>query len=442
MATTSQHGWVLPNEYDNPWMPVMNQAFDAIDAATVVSVTDYMTAAQRADVLSGATTLDVTGPLQAAATAIQSRGGGVLGFPPAPAACMINQSIILGSQTMVFGRGCRIHANPSYVGTTGGGPATATYTSPFFRNLNNGAGAVTDHDIVIRDLNFDWGTASAITALGSSAYSVYMRMVDRLEVSGCRQITGGAGVVNMRAGRETFVFNCVSAGCTWADYWFDEAFSDGRIIGCVSRSGSRTAAVWLTNTSGATSTQAGGCFIAGCEVYGARGAGDPGGCAIRIDGGGAGKPIYQCRSIGNFAFDCDALVYMGGGSGGYHLSQNDMAWNCGGRTVWIDSGMQACQVNSLLIVTQTGTSTNPVVWVNGTYNVVRGLIVQGGSGSNWVGWLMPASSNCLFEMLSSTYTPTTGRVIDQGTGNVVLDTYNVGAVNSGGTGQRMVTVRN
>jgi hypothetical protein len=68
--------------------------------------------------------------------------------------------------------------------------------------------------------------------------------------------------------------------------------------------------------------------------------------------------------------------------------------------------------------------------------------VKDGSGANYVGWLLTTSSNCLFELLVSTYSPTTGRVADQGTGNVVLDSYSVGAVNSGGTGKRTVLVNN
>jgi hypothetical protein len=122
--------------------------------------------------VKGDGTTDDTAALQAA---LNAGAGGAVYFPNGT--YIISGTLLISAGTTVFGNGVSslIKANPAWVPTTISGPNGSGISATMMANENWNATSITDTDIVIRDMAFDYG---AFTWAGLRQ-CVMMRMVRR-----------------------------------------------------------------------------------------------------------------------------------------------------------------------------------------------------------------------------------------------------------------------
>lgn len=255
---------------------------------------------------TGAT--DSTTKIQNAATSITQAGGGTLYFPAGT--YMINRNIAIGSNTTVAGEGraSLIKANPTYIGVNAG--SYATQTSQLISNVNFAAAALTDHDIVIRDIAFDWGV---VTIAGGGAHSIALRFVDRLTIYNVYSQNGEnvTSILNCRDSLEhsSHGLNCSNA---YFDHW--NADQSAHVISCTGRTTSGTTNQGIQFTGQGSYGDAGAtanCVVAFCELYGIHVAGNTA-SAIIANANGASSTIARMLSFGNHVESSDnGLVYQG-----------------------------------------------------------------------------------------------------------------------------------
>jgi hypothetical protein len=348
--------------------------------------------------LTGAT--DSTTKFQAAATYIGSIGGGVLLHPGGTV--MINQTVKLSSNTILQGVGPAsiIKANPTYIGVNGGGGGYAAQTCHMIGNVNFAAVALTDHDIGVRDIAFDWG---AVTIAGGGAHSISMHFVDRIRVLNVSQ-TNGDNVTALISCRDQFTAYCSGLNCrnAYFDHWGGDL--SPVVIGCVGRT-----------TAGNTTSQ--GIQVTGQGSYGDTGAAGPAIFAfnqlygIQVPGGtasalitnanAAGSTVGRLLTIGNYVEACDlGLVYQGATGG--HVSNGDTFYKCKtGAPIFFNtdaSGAPAnCRiVNPTLIDCNHLPGNIAMVVIQGTNNRVEGINVQSPGGVLYtdIVWFPAAATNC------------------------------------------------
>lgn len=159
---------------------------------------------------------DATEALNAAARAL-SANGGVLRLPRGR--YRLTNSLVLKSGTVLTGSGATIVGVDTW---QPGAPSRALVT-----NAGRGAATITDRDITVRDIAFEY-----VGYQFGDAHAVEFRKARHILIDGCT-FSGGGNATAFLACRETEVARCVSQGtlnCAY-DHW--EGSSDCRVHDCV-----------------------------------------------------------------------------------------------------------------------------------------------------------------------------------------------------------------
>ena len=154
-------------------------------AATLTVPRAYALAPSRAALLTatdftgvdptGAT--DSTAGLRAAAAAIPEEGGALM-LPPGR--YQVTDSILLRSGTRVFSPGGTTIFTRGMKDMTAVVHSAEMFRGAAFGNLNHGAKTLTDHDISIENITFDWGNAN-----GSNSHILRFLSARRVRVRDC-----------------------------------------------------------------------------------------------------------------------------------------------------------------------------------------------------------------------------------------------------------------
>lgn len=160
-------------------------------------------------------TVDDTSAIQAAATAIGNAGGGCLYFPAA--SYLISSPIVLHSNTIVLGCGAAsvMVPSPSWADASSSTIMDLTGGNCFFQNYNYSASVITDQNIIVMNMSFNYG--SYITA---SAHALKFRKVKGVKILHC-YFYYGANATGLLACDDTLTFGCTSIGAQNAgfDHW-------------------------------------------------------------------------------------------------------------------------------------------------------------------------------------------------------------------------------
>src|SRR4051812_33240721 len=119
---------------------------------------------------------DDTQAFQSAATRLTTLGGGILQVPQGT--FLISETTYLPSNVLVrgSGRGSRMTAAASW-------PHSASTKYAFFENVNwTAVGTLTDHDIAVEGMYFDYNT---FTAVGGGCHAVRMQYAYNVAVRNC-----------------------------------------------------------------------------------------------------------------------------------------------------------------------------------------------------------------------------------------------------------------
>jgi hypothetical protein len=194
-----------PLNYTATGSTTMRSAQDR--AGEVINVKDY-------GATGNGTTNDTTA-IQAAANAVPANGA-TLAFPPG--IYQINAAVAVKSRTTVTGAGATLRA-------------TAAIT--MLINQNNAARVLTDHDIIIRDLTFDYGTSGA----GAGIHAIDMLFVNHVEVRNCNfQLRGAGNGTSMIGCYNTLTDGCTAYGfsnCAYDHWWGPQK---ARVTNCYAES--------------------------------------------------------------------------------------------------------------------------------------------------------------------------------------------------------------
>lgn len=181
------------------------------------------------------------------------------------------------------------------------------------RNLNNAAVTLTDHDIVIEGVSFDYDT---YTVPGGGAHAVQMRYVNRLRILNCT-FRKGENATALLACRDTVVAFCHARdveNCGF-DHW--DGSGTAIVEGCVVRNTNMGGqGIQFTGTASDLSARSSvDVTIANNHVYGIDLASS---CGILVNGNAVGSSAYRARIIGNNVSDCSIGIGLTGG-GGQHI---------------------------------------------------------------------------------------------------------------------------
>lgn len=362
--------------------------------------------------------------IQSALTALRLAGGGELFFPAGT--YIITSSLYVGSKTRLrgVGRASLIKASASYTGTNTG--VEATTNCQMLQNYNHAASTLTDEDISVEDLAFDW---NGITIVGGGAHCIAFRYVNRVVVRNV-YATGGENVTALRACRDTTTEACVGLNQTncYFDHW--DGAGTARVTNCTGRSPSNYIAqgIQFTGTGSygenRTSTEA---VVIGCSLYRVRTASGEA-SAIISNANDPDSTVYRFTSIGNYIEDADNGIVFSG-EGGQHLSMGDTLRNVTVSPILMQSVSAdepaACRVlNAHLIDCDHTTTAVALVAIQGINNEVRGLKVTNTTSPayNIIGWFGADANNCLLE-IDRADSGAGARVQDNGTDCRVIDSF-------------------
>jgi len=372
--------------------------------------------------LGDGTTNDTT-TIQAAFTAVRVAGGGSVYFPPGT--YIIDKSIRIGAKTRAYGAGAasivKAHQT-AYIGVNGG--TYATQDCQLFQNYNFAAGSLTDTDISVEDLAFDWGT---VTIVGGGAHSITMRMVDRVTIRGVYS-TKGENVTALLGCKDTLTENCDGLNVIncFYDHW--DGASSASVVNCVGRitSGTIAQGIQFTGTGSygenLSSTDA---LVLGCSLYGIRDSGSS--SAIIANSNDAGSTCYRLRSLGNYIEDSDlGLVFQG--AGGQHLSLGDTFNNVTGLPIFFNTDASGypnnCRViDPHLIDCNHAVGNIALISIAGTGNQVKGVKVTntGAAAYLLIGYMAAGATSCLLEIDSAPNGSAGNRINNAGTTCTVAD---------------------
>lgn len=369
-------------------------------------------------------TTNDTVAIQSALTALRIAGGGELFFPAGT--YIITSSLYVGSKTRLrgVGRASLIKASASYTGTNTG--VEATTNCQMLQNYNHAASTLTDEDISVEDLAFDW---NGITIVGGGAHCIAFRYVNRVVVRNV-YATGGENVTALRACRDTTTEACVGLNQTncYFDHW--DGAGTARVTNCTGRSPSNYIAqgIQFTGTGSygenRTSTEA---VVIGCSLYRVRTASGEA-SAIISNANDPDSTVYRFTSIGNYIEDADNGIVFSG-EGGQHLSMGDTLRNVTVSPILMQSVSAdepaACRVlNAHLIDCDHTTTAVALVAIQGINNEVRGLKVTNTTSPayNIIGWFGADANNCLLE-IDRADSGAGARVQDNGTDCRVIDSF-------------------
>ncbi len=338
---------------------------------------------------------------------------------------MVNQGLVIKSNTLLQGDGdgTVIKANPSYVGVNGG--TYATQTCQMLRNENFAASSLTDSDISITNLTFDWG---AVTISGGGAHSISLRYVNRVTIQNVRSING-ENCTALLACRDTLTSGChaQNAKNCGFDHWDGSnncivAFCTVRNAGTV---GSSAQGIQFTGTGTFNENRTSAdCLVIGCSVYGIRDTGSS--SAIISNANDAGSSTYRFRSIGNYIENCDLGIVFEG-QGGQHLSIGDTLRNVDNLPIFVQlvspNSSSHCRVLDAHLIDCNHSVINvALVQLSGADNSVRGLRVTNTTSAayNIIVWLTTGAVNNIVE-IEKADTGSGVRIFDQGTNTYVAD---------------------
>lgn len=363
---------------------------------------------------------DDTVAIQAALTA----GAGKRVYVPA-GTYLVNQGLVIKSNTLLYGDGdgSVIKANPTYIGVNGG--SYATQTCQMLRNENFAASSLTDSDISVENVTFDWGS---VTIAGGGAHSISLRYVERVLICNVRSING-ENCTALLACRDTLTIGCNAnnaKNCGF-DHW--DGASNCVVAFCTVRNtglpGSSAQGIQFTGTgSYLENRESADCLVVGCSVYGIKDSGSA--SAIISNAVANGSQTYRFRSIGNYIENCDLGIVFDG-EGGQHLSMGDTLRNVNSLPIFAKFSSPAapahCRIlDAHLIDCDHEPGNIALVALSGTDNAVRGLRVTNTAGAAYaiIVWLTPDAYNNIVE-IEKADTGSSVRVFDQGTNSYVAD---------------------
>ena len=211
-----------------------------------------------------------------------------------------------------------------YVGVNG-----ATYalqTCQMLQNYNFAATALTDTNLQVEDIGFDWGS---VTIVGGGAHSISFRYVDTVHISKVAA-TGGENVTALLACKDTYTLYCEGRNqknC-YFDHW--DAAGDAFVIGCVGRTNVDIAqGIQFTGTGSFSEPRNSiNCVSAFNRIYNVKSAGLSS-SGIIANANQAASSVLRFLSIGNHVEDCDlGIVFQG--AIGQHQSLFDTGGADGG----------------------------------------------------------------------------------------------------------------
>jgi hypothetical protein len=367
-------------------------------------------------------TTDDLANLQKALDYLGGIGGGELRLPKGT--IVISQAALVWSNTKIVGKGpgasiIKARQSGGFVGTNAG------LTCFLLRNKNYSAGSLTDANITVESVGFDYGT---VTVVGGGAHMIAMRYVDGVTVRNCYG-TKGENVTAFLACRDTHVENC--EGYNVLNCYFDHWDGGGtaKVIGCIGRNdpGEEIAqGIQFTGTGSALENRTSlDCYVTGCYLEGVRGAAGQA-SAIIANANDADSATFRMISIGNTVKDSDnGLVYEG--EGGQHISIGDTLVEVDQLPIFLQTGNSDspdnCRViNPHLIDCDHAPANIGMISVAGTGHSIRGVKVTntGAAAYGSIGYLTAAASNCIFE-IESAATGGAARIIDSGSSNTLID---------------------
>ena len=369
-----------------------------------------------------------TTAIQAALTFVRLEGGGEVYFPEGT--YIIIQSVYAGSKTTISGDGASSIIKASQTGYVGVNTGVyATTNCQLLKNYNFAAAALTDTDIVVRNMAFDWGN---VTIAGGGAHSVSFRFVNRVTIE---NVFGNKGenVTALQACQDTVTSQCVGINQTncFFDHW--DGSGNCHVINCTGRSPD----VYINQgiqVSGAGSfgedRSSLDCLVAFCSLYRVRGS-TGNSSAIISNGVSSGSTTYRFRSIGNYVNDADLGIVFEG-SVGQHISTSDTFTNVTGLPVFIRSDgtdptdyANNCRViDAHLIDCDHAVANVALVSISGTGNEVRGLKVTntGAAAYDLICWFTSNATNCLIDIASAA-NGLAGRIQNNGTNCKIIDEF-------------------
>lgn len=368
---------------------------------------------------------DSTTLFQNAATSIGALGGGVVFHPGGTV--MVNQAVKLSSNTTLAGVGPAsiIQANPTYVGVNGGGGGYAAQTCHMIGNVNFAAVALTDHDITVRDIAFNWG--SVVIASGG-AHSISFHFVNRVT---CYNVssTNGENVTSFISCLDTQTLFCHGLNCKNA--YFDDWGGTGsaHVISCTGRTTSGTTAQGIQFSgqgSYGDTGQARNAVVAFCELYGIQNAGTA--SAIICNDAGAGSSSGRFKTFGNYVESSDN-GWVAQGTIGEAMSIGDTFRACttGAPILMLagSSGSPAdCRIINPTLIDCSHTGGNvAMIVINGTNNRVSGIKVMspGGVLYTLIAWIPSTSVNCFASIEKAPNGSGGARTFNQSTSSWMTD---------------------
>lgn len=381
-----------------------------------VSVLDYIPVALHAAIAAGTSTTDVQAYF--AACTLAHPGKDI--FVPS-GTYMVTQGFALYSRQSLIGEaGTKIEAlTASWVGTTG-----VTGTAPFVYNYTNNTTTLTDKDISVENIEFDYDT---VTVIGGGAHAIRFRAVDRPRVINCR-FTGGENGVAFLACRDSLIDECEAydvINCFF-DHW-DGAIS-GTVRNCIGRNTVDMAqGIQFTGTGSALEDRNSLLFLAeGNRLFGVRGSTGEA-SAIIFNANDAGSTVSRCISSNNYIEDSDlGIVFQG--TVGYNLSVNDTLKSVDACPIFItDDGSGAPTysrvVNPHLIDCDHDVASIAMIAITaGTGNEVTGVKItnSGAAAYEYIARIAAACVSCRVE-IENAASGSLGRVTNASTTSHVRD---------------------
>lgn len=214
-------------------------------AAETISVKDFGA--------KGDGTTDDTAAIQAAANAIPASGG-PLRF--SRGVYVVNTAIAVPSNTLVQGYGATLLAKSSGFAAN----------QALITNKNYAATTLTDHDIAVHNMTFDYGSSG----MGGGAHAINFSFARNVSVVNCTiQCRGAGDAVAMIGCYNTLVDGCSAYGfinCAY-DHWWGPSY--GRVVNCYAETATSAQMInWNPEASVGSSTGlvAKGFLLANCTL--------------------------------------------------------------------------------------------------------------------------------------------------------------------------------
>jgi hypothetical protein len=326
---------------------------------------------------------DNTTIIQAAANAVPTSGGVLL----LPMGTVAMKLVSLNSNTTVRGQGRGTIVVPALPWPNGTVNSDASSWNCFFQNANFAASVLTDTNIIIEDIVFNYGSY-----INSNAHCIQFRMASSIVVRNC-MMNGGANATAMVACDNTLIVGCTSTNAQNAcfDHW--EGCTNVRVIGnhAVMPAGYGTAGIQVSGvgTEGQVCTSS-GIAVCGNTVIASTGNGP----AIVFNSLAPGSAVNDGTISGNIVKNGMILL---DGSGSNHVVTGNVI-DGPNAALWLRSGaggiITGCQVNGNTVANAVviGGNISPV-HVDGTNNAVSNTTVTGGIRNVGI-WLASTSGNC------------------------------------------------